>query len=180
MNHLGAFPQSILVLYGDGGPEPYRLWWTLKSMAGIQSRILDGGLKAWKEAQGPLVEGVGVPYKTLQSKWGSSRKVKPFWGNLYTWEQVSKIKNPLFIDTRSSIEFSGQKRHSKAGRAGRIPKSIHLDWTRVLDAKHHLLDPHKLKHLFKHTLGVSPLQINTPLITYCQSGTRSAAVFFAL
>ena len=180
LNHLGVFPQSTLVLYGDGGPEPYRLWWTLKSIAGIHSRILDGGLKAWKLDKGPLVEGMGPQYKPIQSKWENPQNFHPFWGNLYTWNQGKALQDSLLIDTRSSIEFSGQKRHSKAGRAGRIPKSKHLDWMKVLDANHHLLTPSKLNTLFEHTLGIPLDQLTSPLITYCQSGTRSAVVFFAL
>ena len=38
-------------LWGDdGGPEPYRLWWTLKMVLGFETRLLDGGLQAWKAA----------------------------------------------------------------------------------------------------------------------------------
>src|SRR5262249_3279987 len=53
----GVFKDSIVVLYGDGGPEPYRFWWTLASVAGYDSRVLDGGLQSWKRAGFVLAAG---------------------------------------------------------------------------------------------------------------------------
>jgi 3-mercaptopyruvate sulfurtransferase SseA len=39
----GVQKGSTVVLYGDGGPEPYRLWWTLRLVANFDTRVLDGG-----------------------------------------------------------------------------------------------------------------------------------------
>src|SRR5690348_16339662 len=44
----GVGRDSVLVLYGDGGPEPFRLFWTLRTVGGYTARVLDGGLDAWK------------------------------------------------------------------------------------------------------------------------------------
>jgi thiosulfate/3-mercaptopyruvate sulfurtransferase len=83
------------------------------------------------------------------------------------------------LDTRSAIEFSGAEQHRKAARAGHIPGAVHLDWVDVLrdtDADHRLRQPSDLRELFA-SRGVAD---DTPVVTYCQSGTRSSAVYFAL
>src|SRR5205823_9586749 len=41
LDEKGVKPDSIVVLYGDGGPEPYRLWWTLIAVARYSARVLD-------------------------------------------------------------------------------------------------------------------------------------------
>ena len=83
------------------------------------------------------------------------------------------------LDTRSAIEFDGSEKHPTAARAGRIPGAVHLDWAEVLrdkDGDHRLRSPDALRQLFSgHGVGA-----DTPVVTYCQSGTRSAAVYFAL
>ena len=57
---LGVRKNSTVVVYGDGGPEPYRLWWTLRLMAGFDTRVLDGGLHAWKAAGHHVAGGDGL------------------------------------------------------------------------------------------------------------------------
>jgi len=56
---------------------------------------------------------------------------------------------------------------------------VHLDWVEVLrdaDADHRLRKPEELRELF----ATRDVANETPVVTYCQSGTRSAAVYFAL
>ena len=50
----GVARDSLVVFYGDGGPEPFRLFWTLRIVANYRARVLDGGLQEWKR------EGRGV------------------------------------------------------------------------------------------------------------------------
>ena len=56
---------------------------------------------------------------------------------------------------------------------------MHLDWAEILrdkDSDHQLKRPADLRDLFSsHGVGK-----DVPVVTYCQSGTRSAAVYFAL
>jgi sterol desaturase/sphingolipid hydroxylase (fatty acid hydroxylase superfamily)/rhodanese-related sulfurtransferase len=49
----GVTDRSVIVLYGDGGAEPYRLWWTLREVLGVDARIMDGGVQAWKALELP-------------------------------------------------------------------------------------------------------------------------------
>jgi len=169
---------STVVLYGDGGPEPYRLWWTLKTVAGFEGRILDGGLQAWKAAGHHVAGGSGLPVTA-----GDVRVDAPATPPVQRWPEtlafISRHPGVQLLDTRSSIEFSGSEKHPKAARAGHIPGAAHLDWVEVLrdqEGDHRLRSPNELRELFA-SRGVAA---QTPVVTYCQSGTRSAAVYFAL
>ncbi len=178
LRNKGVGPDSVVVLYGDGGPEPYRLWWTLREMAGYDTRILDGGLRAWKDAGHYVAGGAGIVPKLGVIGFESKGLVpKQHWAQAAAF--LAARPKAVLLDTRSAIEFSGQQKHPRAQRAGHIPKAKHLDWTKVLRdsaTDHRLLGPTELAQLFT----ASGIGKKTPVLTYCQSGTRSAAVYFAL
>ena len=178
LRDLGVQKGSTVVLYGDGGPEPYRLWWTLRSVADFDTRVLDGGLQGWKTAGHYVAGGDGLEVVPGDVALGAPES-PPIQHWLETSAFISQHPGALLIDTRSAIEFSGSEQHPKATRAGHIPGAAHLDWVEVLrdpDADHRLRPPAELRELFA-TRGVADA---TPVVTYCQSGTRSAAVYFAL
>ena len=173
MRSLGVMATSTVVLYGDGGPEPYRLWWTLRDAGVLDARVLDGGLAAWKNAGHGVAEGAGhaaTPGNLVPLRLTTTT---PLWADL----EPFRARSPQRVDTRSEIEFTGAEKHPKAARAGRVPGAQHLDWVRIHDDTHRtLLKPPALKALFADT-GVA---LDRPILTLCQSGTRSAAVYFAL
>lgn len=178
LRHLGVRSNSTVVVYGDGGPEPYRLWWTLRSMAGFDARVLDGGLQAWKAAGHRVAGGDGVDVAA-----GDVTVGDPSAPSAEHWADVTRFAEAhpgtKLLDTRSDIEFTGEEKHPKAARAGRIPGAAHLDWADVLrdkDGDHRLRTPSALRELFADHDVVA----GTPVVTYCQSGTRSAAVYYAL
>jgi len=178
LRERGVREGSTVVIYGDGGPEPYRLWWTLRSVTDFDSRILDGGLQAWKAAGHFVAGGVGLAVAVGDVSLGVST-ARPIQRWAETSAFISQNPGAQLVDTRSAIEFSGRERHPKAARAGRIPGAVHLDWVEVLrdpDADHRLRSSSELRELLlRHGVAV-----DKPIVTYCQSGTRSAAVYFAL
>ena len=176
LRQRGVGRNSTVVL--DGGPEPYRLWWTLRSVADFDTRILDGGLQAWKAAGHHVAGGDG-----LEVAVGDVTTRAPATAPIQRWPETSAFiaQHPgaQLIDTRSTIEFDGTEQHPKAARAGHIPGAVHLDWVEVLRDKrddHRLRSPSELRDLF----AGHGVEAGTPVVTYCQSGTRSAAVYFAL
>ena len=124
------------------------------------------GWRRWLEVAAGDV-GLGAPASPPIQRWP---EVSAF---------ISQHPGAQLLDTRSAIEFDGSEQHRKAARAGRIPGAVHLDWVDVLrdaDADHRLRQPAALRELFA-SRGVAD---ETPVVTYCQSGTRSSAVYFAL
>lgn len=171
----GVKQGAIVVLYGDGAAEPYRLWWSLREVAGFSTRILDGGLEGWKKLGGKVVTG-------------AAEKVEP--GDVHlearnaalTWKEIgpllAKERGAVLIDARTKDEFTGKKKHEKADRAGRIPGSVHLEWSQLLAAPDdpRLKPPETLRAIF-HTIGVEP---TSKVVTSCMTGTRSSVTYFAL
>jgi 3-mercaptopyruvate sulfurtransferase SseA/sterol desaturase/sphingolipid hydroxylase (fatty acid hydroxylase superfamily) len=168
----GVDEESVVVLYGDGGPEPYRLWWTLKVVCGYRARVLDGGLSAWKREGHGIAEGAGLEPPPGRVAMAAHDKPAQVWDEVSAFTEAAVI-----LDTRSEAEFLGREKHKKAARAGRMPGAKHLDWVRVLrgpdDSR--LKPPAQLRTLFDEMeLGEGRV------VTMCQSGTRSSAVLFAL
>lgn len=170
----GVNQGDTVVLYGDGGPEPYRLWWTLRARTGLEVRVLDGGLIAWKAAGHGLAAGASRPTAPGSIALQPAKRATP-----HLWAEIEgRVKAPgaVLIDTRTAQEFSGLERHPKAAKAGRIPGAKRLDWRAVFGAHDRLAPLDALAALFA-ALGVDE---QTPVITACQSGTRSSVVFYAL
>lgn len=174
LRRLGVEPGDTVVLYGDGGPEPYRLWWTLRARADFEARVLDGGVVAWKAAGHGLAGGSPAPPPPGSVALAPTARPVP-----HLWAEIEpRVHAPgaVLLDTRSAVEYAGAEQHPKAARPGRIPGAKHLDWRAVLGEHDRLRPLPELDALFAG-LGVGP---GTPVVTACQSGTRSAAVFYAL
>lgn len=185
LNTLQAFLRSRgvkqgdeVVIMGDGGPEPYRLWWTLLQVGGLKARVLDGGLSAWKRLGESLAAGAGV-----QVTEGDVTLTGGPQQNLM-WSDIASLKGAhaelQFVDTRSVAEFTGEMKHGKAARAGRIPGAKHLIWTDALKLVEGEVPVLKSPAEIKAMMAEAGFSWEAPMITYCQSGTRSAAVYFAL
>jgi|GEM_PF-49533 len=167
-----------VVIMGDGGPEPYRLWWTLMQVGGLKARVLDGGLAGWKRLGESLAAGPGLKVEEGDVTLPGGPKQ-----NLM-WTEIASLKSAYpelqFVDTRSIEEFNGEMKHGKAARAGRIPGAKHLDWTDALKLVEGDVPVLKSATEMREMMQSAGFSWEAPLVTYCQSGTRSAAVYYAL
>ena len=167
---------STVVVYDDKY-DATRLWWAFAYYGKSDVRVLDGGIKAWKEAgypveilapdapaqHGNLVAAVALPHLRVD-----------------TADVVALRKNPAtqLWDTRSLEEFTGKEQKKGAYRAGRIPGSRHAEWT-LFKKKENLsewLTSAEMQPLLRK-LGFDPKKEQ---YFYCQSGVRSTQVLFAL
>ena len=58
----GVGPNSVIVAYDDAGSAvAARLWWLLRWLGHERVAVLDGGLSAWTEAEGPLTTEIPQP-----------------------------------------------------------------------------------------------------------------------
>jgi 3-mercaptopyruvate sulfurtransferase SseA/sterol desaturase/sphingolipid hydroxylase (fatty acid hydroxylase superfamily) len=172
----GVRRDSVVVLYGDGGPEPYRLWWTLREVGGYRTRVLDGGMTQWKASAHSLVEG--TPRPPLP---GDVELAGPPSPPRLRWSEIEPLVHDdgaVLIDARSSAEYSGLERNHDAARAGHIPGARHLEWSLLLRSTSdpRLKPVDQLRALFER-IGLGD---QSRVITHCQSGTRSAVTYFAL
>jgi len=170
----GVAEGKVVVIYGDGGPEPYRLWWTLHR-AGLPARVLDGGLHAYKSFGRPTASGApeAVEPGAVTLAAGATPRL---WSEVAGWLEAHP--GAARLDTRTPEEFTGETKRKNAARAGRIPGSQRFTWQSVLRSAddQRLVSRAKLREMF----DARGLGQDRPIMTYCQSATRSAAVWFAL
>ena len=173
---LGVRKDSAIILYTDGGPEAFRLFWSLQAVSALPLRILDGGLQAWKAAGQPVVGG---PAESPAP--GDVVLTTPEQALTGSWQEVAALlREPaaLLLDGRSRAEYRGDKQHPEAVRSGHIPGAQHLYWQSVLrsEADPRLRPADELRALFRPFA----IEQRSHIVTACQSGTRSAAMYFAL
>ena len=173
----GIHQGDTVVLMGDGGPEPYRLWWTLHQVGGLEARVVDGGLDAWKALGERLAMGPGLTVEPGDVVLAGGP------GQALMWSELPDLRashpDLQWVDTRTDAEYQGIEHHPKAARAGHIPGARHVLWTDVLYEESgvpHLRAPEEVLDVLTGA-GIDP---DGPIVTYCQSGTRSSALYYAM
>ena len=152
-----------VVIVGEG-PEAYRIWWTLRTLGGLETRVLDGGVVRWGELGGTLAVGPGVAPEPGDIELAAHAPA-PDWGAL--------DHHATFIDARTPAEYSGAERHRSAARAGHIPGATLWPYEQALRSEDdpRLRSPEELRSAWD-ALGTNEA------VVYCQSGTRSSLALF--
>lgn len=170
---LGINKNSKVVVY-DTKYDATRIWWAFYYYGKTDVRVLDGGIKAWKDS--------GYETDVLASNPSKS-------GNF-----VAKITNPRLRvetpeiaslqdpkkgqlwDNRDNKEFCGEDLKKGAFRKGRIPWGKQADWVLFKKKENtgEWLTAVEAQTVLKK-LGVDPKKHQYFL---CQSGVRSAQVLF--
>ncbi len=175
LRRLGVNEDSVVVATTDGGPEAYRLWWTLRTL-GYHIRVLDGGMQQWVARGHRLAEGEPAAPPEGDVVLDGSAERLAHWSDV---EAFVERTGAMLLDTREAAEFSGEVVKSSAARGGRIPGATLMEWWQIVrdvESDHRLREPADLAAV----LGRVGVNAETPVVTYCQSGTRSSGVTFAL
>ena len=173
LRSLGIDDDSMVV-WTDHNYDSTRLWWACK-LYGFDTRVLDGGIKAWKAA-GFEIDRFDSPKRP------GGGTVTLAEGQAYVRvgaDAVWKCKDdPQWVlwDIRSKDEWSGERKRTRRG--GHIPwqKGTWYSWKDVHRADGTFLDAAELT-AYTMKIGMSPFHHN---VFYCQSGVRVTQTFFAL
>jgi thiosulfate/3-mercaptopyruvate sulfurtransferase len=173
---LGINQDSKIVVY-DTKYDATRLWWAFTYYGKGDVRVLDGGVKAWKDA--------GFPVDLLASA-AAARS-----GNFLAKAALPSLRvdTPDVVaaqgsstaqiwDNRDLKEFTGEELKKGADRAGRIPGSNHSNWSlfKKKENQAEWLSAAELKPLIEQ-LGYDRTKEQ---FFYCQSGVRSTQAIFTL
>jgi thiosulfate/3-mercaptopyruvate sulfurtransferase len=173
---LGIKTSDTIIVYDDDGLcEASRLWWILQNYDFRNIKMFHGGLSAWKEIGGQLTKELPklnpskfkLPENSSMKYYVSSEKVKAAFHD-----------ETLILDTRSKDEFTGAYQKTGAFKAGRLPNSIHIDWTKAVNynGDKRIKSIQDLEKIYNQ-LNVKKEE---PIIVYCHSGVRSAHTTFVL
>ncbi len=162
---LGLTEEPWLLIYDDasGGGWAGRLIWTLDVLGYPRYRYLNGGLRAWHAAGGPLRQGPPPP---PGADYHAQTNAGPQAGRA---ELLSRLGDPELTlwDVRSREEYTGARCLAKRG--GHIPGAVHRDWLELMDRNHRLRD---LEVLRAELAGIG-LDGSRDVVTYCQAHRRS-------
>ncbi len=161
----GITTESDVVVYDNDTLFAARLWWLLRYLGHERVHMLDGGLAAWKEAGGDIVDGESVPTAT-----------SPYPGTPApdTLAQLDEVLDALgrddvvIIDARTEAEF--EKRH--------IPGTVNVNYPlNAAETSPRTWLPRADLLALYESVGVTPDKL---VIPYCSSGVRSAVTAFTL
>lgn len=163
---LGINKTSTIVVYDQTGlfTSP-RVWWMFMVYGFSNIYVLDGGLPAWLNQDGPTQSGFSLAKRVgdFVSDFQSSY--------FYDLAQVkSRGAKTQLMDARSQARFSGKQADPRQGvRAGHIPGSSNLPFDHVVN--NGFLKPiAELMDLFPQ---------DTPLVFTCGSGVTACILALA-
>jgi thiosulfate/3-mercaptopyruvate sulfurtransferase len=168
----GIAATARVVVYDDGnGKDAARLWWRLKYSGQEKVALLNGGMAAWQAAGGklstetPQVKEIDLQERVLTKRLATRDDVLG----------VLKDKSAQIVDARSEKEYCGETKQAK--RAGAIPGGVNLEWSDLIDVKtRKFKSADDLTKVFKD----AGIDLDKPLVTYCQSGGRASVMAFGL
>lgn len=170
---LGIDKDSKVIVY-DTKYDATRLWWAFLYYGKADVRVLDGGIKAWKDAgydtailapeqakRGSFVSKVSVPSVRVDT------------------QDILALQNPgkgQLWDNRDKKEYCGDELKKGAHRKGRIPWGKHSDWVifKKKDNAAEWISAQESQWVLKK-LGVDAKKDQ---YFFCQSGVRSTQALF--
>ena len=168
----GVADDSIVIAYDDGpGAMAARCWWLLRWFGHPSVYVLDGGLDAWVEAGGVLVDGTeSYPMAKF-----TGRPRQNDWTDADTLMQVVDDPVRLIIDARENKRFLGLEEPIDRV-AGHIPSAVNRPFQDNLSGGC-FKSASKLRQEFVDLIGsISPNQV----IHSCGSGVTACHNLLAM
>lgn len=146
-----------------------RVFWTLKYSGVKEISLLDGGFKAWKDANLPVDTEIVAPRPTTFAvNFNDRLRVE-----LKEVEQLQSKGGATFVDARPPAQFSGKVKTATVLSYGHLPGAVNIDSTVYFDNQTHRLKPKaELASLSEHVKG--------PAVSYCNTGHLASTDWFVL
>jgi thiosulfate/3-mercaptopyruvate sulfurtransferase len=164
--NLGIDGTKPVVIYTDtqaGWGEEGRQLWTFRVFGLTNTYILNGGIKAWKDAGGEVT----TEATTITPVTGPTPNPNEalFADTQYV---ADHYKNTNILDTREDAEYAGTKNYGEKSN-GRVPNSKHIWFKDFYNADGTLLTPAQTRARVE-ALGY---KTEDEVILYCTGGIRS-------
>lgn len=154
---------DIVVAYDDAkSTAAARAWWLLRQ-AGVDVRVLDGGLRAWKAA------GLDIATDDVTPAPGDVVLAEIGGDALSIDEAAAFPASGILLDVRAPERYRGETEPLDPV-AGHIPGARNLPTMLHLDEEGRILDAETVRANFAR-VGATP---GTPVAAYCGSGVTAA------
>ncbi len=151
-----------------------RVWWMLRAFGHEKVVILDGGMKAWKAVDYPVVDRATPQQPT------ATFTAKPNPALVRSFDDMMRIArdgSAQILDARGEPRFYAREPEPRPGlRGGHIPGAKNAHYATLIAADGTLKPADELKRLFE-SKGVD---LSAPIVTSCGSGVTAAIVMLAL
>lgn len=167
----GVSDNSRVIIYAQSPVVAARAFFTLDVFGHSRAALLDGGLRAWRDA--------GQPVETGPSQIPGAGRFTPKL-NAQRLVDAAFIQNQTagqsiaLVDVRPDDEYFGSNTMGGAHGAGHIAGAKQLTWNSLVDSDGRFLPPHELKKRLD-AAGASP---GRPVVAYCMVGMRASVVYF--
>jgi thiosulfate/3-mercaptopyruvate sulfurtransferase len=161
----GIGAETMVIAYdeaAEGGAA--RLWWLLRHFGHERGAVLDGGLRGWREAGGPLEAGAEQPAPGTFTALHQAGD---------TYESDALTGSLLLLDARAPERYRGEVEPIDAV-AGHIPGAANLPFAE-LAPNGRFLAPGELRARFE-AAGAAP---GRELVAYCGSGVTACVLLLA-
>jgi thiosulfate/3-mercaptopyruvate sulfurtransferase len=156
---------AVVAYDADSSAMAARLWWMLRYLGHDRVSVLDGGIKAWKEAGLPLRAGreERAP-RVFSPRVQASLRV-----------DASQVLDPagsgigLLVDARAPERYRGDEEPLDPV-AGHIPGAVNHFYATNLDARGRFLPPEELGRRYRALLGGAAPE---SVVVYCGSGVTA-------
>ena len=171
---LGVAEGTTIILYDDSAiRSAARAWFMLTAAGWDHVAVLDGGLGKWRSEGRPVASSAPHPVPVTPTHLAPLRRVRSkadMLANLETHaEQV--------LDARAADRVFGTGVDPvHGGPNGRIPGSLNLPFTDVLNADGTYKSPADLRAAFT----AAGIDLDQPITTTCGSGVTGSVLLFAL
>ncbi|GAB6903299.1 sulfurtransferase [Kineosporia succinea] len=165
LGRTGLGDGAHVVVYARNTPMwATRLWWLLHYLGHDAVSVLDGGLPGWKAAGLPLSRGpVVLPPAVLTPR--------PRTDLLATLEDVRDPSPKMLVNALSPSVFRGEGVTSYS-RPGRIPGSVNLPWTSLVDGPSLVWHPASVR-----SRALEPYA-DDDVVAYCGGGISATVDVF--
>lgn len=169
---LGISGQKTLVVYANtpGWGEDGRFAW-MALLLGIKDvKILDGGVRAWKNNGGKLTKGkTSLPSTVFKpGAWNDGLLASIKW-------MKSNQGSAKIIDARTKREFKGAVKYGEA-RGGHLPQAVLIPFKNLFNSDGTIKRTFLLKAIFQS----KGLRTDNEIAVYCTAGVRAAYMTLVL
>jgi thiosulfate/3-mercaptopyruvate sulfurtransferase len=165
LGHLGLSPERHVVVYDAiGGSEAAQMFWLLEYLGFDRVSVLEGGVERWMAEDRPQTTEVpAAPRVTFKAGPRDDRLATAEWIAARLGDEATRVH-----DSRTPQEFA----------EGHIPGARNRSWERTLqlEAYQRFRDADELRA----ELGALGVTEDREIVTYCNTGQRSAHTYLTL
>jgi thiosulfate/3-mercaptopyruvate sulfurtransferase len=167
----GVSDTSRVILYGQSPVAAARAFFTLDAFGLRQVGLLDGGLRAWRDAQLPVETG---PAAHIAAGSFTPRLDRQRLADAAFVQKHMAAQSIALVDVRPDDEYFGSNTMGGAHAPGHIAGAKQLTWNSLVGGDGKFLPRQQLQQKLE-SAGVSA---GKPVVAYCMVGMRASVVYF--